>query len=164
MAEGGEVAGHLGVGGRGLFWGQDLCRVVAAVRSVAVRLKIRVGGVGVLNQVYMKEIRTPCAKGQGNGKGTGKGQGKGKRERERGKGKGQGKGKGKGKGEGERKREWERDRERGKGKRKGKGKGNGKGKGTRTGKEEYRYSAGRSAVPKTRNTGRSARHFFKGES
>ena len=33
---------------------QDLCRFVAAVRSVAVRLKIRVGGVGVLNQVYMK--------------------------------------------------------------------------------------------------------------
>ncbi len=77
MAEGGEVAGHLGVGGRGLFFWQDLCRVVAAVRSVAVRLKIRVGGVGVLNQVYMKEIRTPCAKGQG------KRPGKWDRERER---------------------------------------------------------------------------------
>ena len=113
MAKGGEVAGNLGVGGRWLFFGQDLCRFVAAVRSVAVRLKIRVGGVGVLNQVYMKEIRTPCAKGQGNGKGTGKGQGKGKRERGRGKEKGMGKGQGKGKGkeEGEGEREWERERD-----------------------------------------------------
>ena len=40
--------------GRWFFCLQDLCRFVAAVRSVAVRLKIRVGGVGVLNQVYMK--------------------------------------------------------------------------------------------------------------
>ena len=40
---------------------------------------MRVGGVGVLNQVYMQYIRTPCAKGQGNGKG--KGPGKGKREK-----------------------------------------------------------------------------------
>ena len=33
---------------------QDLCRFVAAVRIVAFRLKIRVGGVGVLKQLYVK--------------------------------------------------------------------------------------------------------------
>ena len=38
----------------GFFFLQDLCRFVAAVRSVAVRLKIRAGGGGVLKQVYMK--------------------------------------------------------------------------------------------------------------
>ena len=54
LAKGGEVAGHLGVGGRWFFFLQDLCRFVAAVRSVAVRLKIRAGGGGVLKQVYMK--------------------------------------------------------------------------------------------------------------